>query len=175
MANRVPEIECLPKTHLALVGNDYVALDGDVLCHHHCEPSRFTLFCKRADGEFVQQLGVCKHRMLDDLATGIAEKRRRHRGKRIHIGYDQAWLPEGADKILASCEVDGCLAADGGVDHCQKRSWHLDDANASEIKGGGEASHISGHATSEGNYGVIACERAFGESFEDAAKRVERL
>lgn len=113
--------------------------------------------------------------MFDDLATGVAEKLGRYRDKCPHISYDHARLPEGADEILACRKVYGCLAADGGINHCQKRGWYLDDANASEIKGGGEAGHISGHASPKGNYGVIACELAFGERLKDTAKRVEPL
>lgn len=82
------------------------------------------------------------------------------------VGEDGARLMEGADEVFSAGEVDGGFAADGAVDHGEERGGGLDDVDAAEPDGGGEAGEVPGDAAAEGDDGACAGEMAVGEGGE---------
>ena len=114
MADGVAEVEGLSKTPLALVGIDHVALDLDVSRDDARKLVGGVVF--GVDWvllELAEQLRVCEHAMLDDLAARVGEQLMVDGLEGVGVCDDDLGLPEGAREVLAGREVDGGLSAHG--------------------------------------------------------------
>ena len=60
-------------------------------------------------------------RVLDDLAAAVGELGVGEGAQAADVGEHRARLPKCAGEVLACGEVDGGLAAHGGVDHGEQR------------------------------------------------------
>jgi len=61
-----------------------------------------------------------------------------------------------APEIFPGGQIDGCLAADGGIHRSQHSSRHLDVGNSPQIGGGSKACQIANHTTAQGNNAIAA-------------------
>ena len=68
--------------------------------------------------------------------------------------------------IFAAVQIDGCLAAHGGIHHGQQRSGDLNKAHAPEIGRGGKARQIARHAAAQRNDQVAAGEAPAAQGVE---------
>ena len=74
----------------------------------------------------------------------------------LDVGEDGTRLVEGSDHVFGLGQVDGDLAADGGVDHGGHAGGHLDEGHAAQEGGGDESAEVSGDAAADGDDGVAA-------------------
>ena len=94
--------------------------------------------------------------VLDDLGPAAAHLARRQGRKGVHVFDHQAGLVEGAQVVLALAQVDGDLAAHGGVDHGEDGGRRLDQAHAPQKGGRGVAGEVADHAAAQGDDRVAA-------------------
>src|SRR5262249_60297120 len=87
--------------------------------------------------------------VLDDLRETGDELATRQRRQRIDVGKDEARLVERADQVLASRVVDARLAADGSIHLRQQRGGEVDDRQATQQRGRGEAAEVTDDAATE--------------------------
>ena len=80
-----------------------------------------------------------------------------------HIGVDdhRLGLIEGAHAVLDAIEVDGYLAADGGVHLGQHRGGDIVKVDAPHVGGGGKARQIPYHAAAHSHHAVGAGKAVF--------------
>ena len=104
----------------------------------------------------IKEAPVGDAAIFDDLRHAAGKVPVRQRGQDLRVHQHQAWLPEGAGQVFPGLEIDGHLAAHGGVHLGQQGGGELDIADAPENGGGGKARQISYHAAAQGGHGVGA-------------------
>ena len=101
---------------------------------------------------------------LIDLVEPRPELAPRQRAEHRRIDDDRVRLIERADQVLAERMIDADLAADGAVDLREQRRRHVNERDAPQVGGRGEAGHVADDAAAEGDergraIGVRANER----------------
>ena len=99
----------------------------------------------------VEERAVRDHAVLDDLVQPGAELAA---GECVHerrIHRHQSRLMKRANQILALRMIDADFAADRAVDLREQRRWHVDERDAAEICGRGEAGHVADDAAADRN------------------------
>src|SRR5262249_29525626 len=96
-----------------------------------------------------EQIRVADDAVLDDLRETGDELATRQRRQRIDVGEDEARLVERADQVLASRVVDARLAADSGIYLRQQRGGEVDNRQATQQRGRGEAAEVTDDAAAE--------------------------
>ena len=89
------------------------------------------------------------------------------------IDDDGERLVERADQVLAERMVDADLAADRAVDLRQQRRRHLDDRDAAQVGGRGEAGDVADHAAADRDDGGGAVGAGPDQRVVDAADRLQ--
>ena len=159
---------------LVLVGIHHVALDGDVARHdglHGRHVGHEEVERERGALEHGEQLRVGDHAVLDDLAAAVGELGGLERGQTAHVCEHRAGLPEGPRQVLAGLEVDGGLAAHGGVHHGEQARRHLDVRDSAQVARRGKAREVAHHAAAEGHHRVAAGELALGQELQAVHER----
>ena len=146
---------------LALVGGDDGGLEGHVAAD---EGDGALAGPRGGEGEeeigvaleFIEHGRVADEGVLDHLAEAGTQFAGGQRGEGGDVGDDGAGLVEGADEILAGGQVDGDLAADGGVDHAEEGGGGVDEGHAADVRGGGGAGEVGDDAAAEGEDDIAA-------------------
>ena len=76
--------------------------------------------------------------------------------QRVKVHQDHLGLPEGAHDVFGLPQVNGGLAADGGVHLGQRGGGAVDKVNAAHIGGGAETAQIPDDAAAHRNQQVLA-------------------
>ena len=95
----VAKVEELALIGFALVGNDHGALNVDIAGDDERHAGHVAVQqIKRERGllQLGEELGVCDHGVLDDLAAAVGELLGREGRQAPHVGDDHARLPKGA-------------------------------------------------------------------------------
>jgi hypothetical protein len=74
---------------------------------------------------------------------------------------------ECAEQVLALRGVDPGLAADGGVDLCEQRGWHLNEIDATAQDRGRKAGKVANHAAAERDHEIVALDPGRDQRFRD--------
>ena len=110
------------------------------------------------EGEEVEEGLVQDAAVLDDLGHAVGEGEVVQGVQGVGVHEDRLGLPEGPGQVLAVLEVDGHLAAHGGVHLGEEGGGDLDKVHPPEDGGGGEAGQVTHHAAAQGHHGVGAGE-----------------
>ena len=109
---------------------------------------------------------IIENGVFDDLGAAVPEGVFRQGAEGIGIAKDQAGLAEGAHQVFPCGEIDGSLAAYGGIHSCQQSGRHLDKADAPEVGGGGEASQVTNHAAAQSGDEVRPGQTVFSQKVQ---------
>lgn len=82
-------------------------------------------------------------------------------------------MVEGADEVFTDGVVDACFSADGGIDHGEESGGDLEEGEAAEEGGGGEASHVADESAAEGEEGGVAVDGGGEELVVDGGEVLE--
>ena len=107
------------------------------------------LCVRRSGPEIVKERRVPQNGVLDDLRAAIPEDLLRQRRQAVRVAEHEPGLIERPGQVFPRRQIDGCLAADGRVDHGEQRRRDLDEADAAQIGRGGKARQIARHAAAE--------------------------
>ena len=151
MAECVAEIQ-----QLAAAGFKFILSDDVTLMLHAACNYALTVEIQAVALQILKERAVEQDRSLDDLGAALAENGLRERIQRIKVTEHKSRLMEGADEVLALRQIDGCLSADGGIDHGQQCGRHLHQPDAAQIACRGKARQVARHAAAEGDDGVRA-------------------
>ena len=127
----------------------------------------FILLLRRCFHQIIEKWSIVQQTVFDDLRAAAAVFPLRQRVQYVAVADHERRLPEGPGLIFAAVEVDGGLAADGRIDHGQQRRWQLDEADATQIRCGGEARQIPHHATAERDDNVRPRDAVFTQKVQD--------
>src|SRR6185503_11373013 len=159
VANRVAEVQDLPKATLGfVVGDDvglYLAAARDDIGENivvQLQQARQIAF------QAIEERGVVNNSVFDDLREAGAEFASGQGRENLEIAQDQTRLVKGADQIFSGLEVDADFAADGAVHLREQRGGHLDKRDAAQIGGRNKTSQVSDHAPAEGEDAGLAFE-----------------
>ncbi|KAL2144674.1 hypothetical protein VTI28DRAFT_8702 [Corynascus sepedonium] len=83
---------------------------------------------------------------FDYFGHAVDELTNRESLEEGEVDIDALGLPEGADQVLAHGHVDGRLAANGRVNHSEKRRGDLNEADTAHECGGDIANHVTNDA-----------------------------
>src|SRR5712691_11282153 len=84
-----------------------------------------------------------------------------------HVGHDQLRLMKSADHVLPERVIDRGLAANRGIHLSEQRGRHLNEGDAAQIGGGGEARQIPDYPTPEGDERSITRASLLEQRIED--------
>src|SRR5206468_1735052 len=91
------------------------------------------------------------------------------------VTQHQPWLGERADQVLGARMIDRRLAADGGVDLRQHGGGELDEVDATHVRGGDEAGHVTDGAPAERQHRRRAVEAGLEQRIPAPLGHAERL
>ena len=96
-----------------------------------------------------EQFGLSDHAAFQRFVKAGAEfafgQRAEHRG----IDQNHAWVVKCADQIFSRAQIDGGLAADGGVHLREDRGGNLYQVEAAHVERGHQATDVAHYAASE--------------------------
>ena len=160
----VAEVQLLPRPGVKLVRDHRAAL---IL--HAGGDDGLQLVPHRRPAQRVKKRGVVEHPVFDDLAAAAAVFALRERGERVDVAEDETRLVKAARLIFPGRQVDGGLAADGGVHRGEQRCRHLNEADAALISRRGKARKVAHDAAAERDNRVAARQTALAEKGEQRA------
>ena len=123
----------------------------------------------------VEELMIAEQAVLDNFGVAAPDFARGQGFENVEVTQDQARLPEGADQVLALLVVDGCLAADRGIDLSQQRRGNLYEIDAALDDAGGESGQIANYAAAERNHQIPAVDLAGDQLTAEIFQRRESL
>ena len=164
MAQGVAEVEELALAALKFVLVDHGGLDLHVPAHHAVNAAVDIL-----GHEKVVEVPVRDQAVLHRLGYAVGEGVLRQGFKCVCVADNHRGLVEGPRQIFPRGQVDGGLAAHGGVRRGQEGGGHLDVVDSPLVGGGGEARHVAHNAAAQSNHEVGAGQLIFRQEFQHTA------
>ena len=105
-----------------------------------------------------KQLRIADQRHLDGLGQAVGHLPWGQGVQQVGVDEHLFGLMEGAHHVFDSAEIDGGLAADGGVDLGQQGGGDVVKIHPTHIGGGGKSGHVPHNAAAHGHHAVVARE-----------------
>ena len=165
VAQGVAEVEELALAALKFVLVDHGGLDLHVPAHHAVNAAVDIL-----GHEKVVEVPVRDQAVLHRLGYAVGEGVLRQGFKCVCVADNHRGLVEGPRQIFPRGQVDGGLAAHGGVRRGQEGGGHLDIVHPSLVDSGGKPRHVPRHAAPQGNYKIGTGQFIFRQKFQHPAE-----
>ncbi len=111
----------------------------------------------RQFGKKVRVADDAMFERFNEARAGLLGRQCRQSGR---VNHHHGRLFDRTDQILALREIDSCLAAYAGVDHCEQCGREVGQANPPHKGGGRKARYITGHASAQRQDGADAPRRS---------------
>ena len=170
MAEGMAEIQKLPLSAVKFILRNNIAL------HPHARfDDMLQLRMRRRAVQLLEKRRVSKHRVFDDLRAAVAENFVRQGIQTVRVAEHEPRLIKRPGQIFPGGQIDGRLAADGGIDHGQQRRRDLDKPDPTQIGGGRKARQITHYAAAQRDDCVRPRQPVFTQRVEKRQIRLRAL